>query len=116
MRAALVAIALVSLAACTAEKPAEPSIADIWAKAEQAAATSPWAPAGGNLYKNVVLYYGQSEDNKMEVGQVVAFDFDNKLVMVKMKGGSVEPKSREAIATGPWYIKTADPALQAREY
>jgi len=109
-------IVSISLAACTQEKPAEPSISEIWEKAEKAAAASPWVLAAGHLYKNVVLYYGPDESKRWEVGQVIALDYDNKLVMVRMKGGSVEPKSRDAIAGGPWYIKKSDPALQAREF
>ena len=81
-----------------------------------------WSLAAGNLWVGVTLYYG---DNKRIVGKVIGFNNNVTLdgqkffkgVKLNMNDSKTEEwKTREAIVTGPWYVKKDDPALQARQY
>lgn len=91
-------------------------------KADQPKPTSePWTLATGNLWSGVTLYYGPK---KMKVGEVLGGSDGEiqvgsrkmKAVLVKMDGGRSEWKSRDAIVTGAWYVRTDDPALKAMNW
>lgn len=120
--AAVVAIA-VAFWISTLETPA-PAVAEKAPAAETnetVAAAEPWIPAASNIWTGVKLYYGPK---KMKVGEVLggsdglikAGDTKIKGVLVKMANGESEWKSREAIVTGAWYVRTDDPALKAMHW
>jgi hypothetical protein len=53
----------------------------------------------------------------MYVGQVMGGnDGSPKMVKVRMKGGSEEWKSRDAIISGNWYVDSNDPAIKQMEW
>jgi len=76
---------------------------------------SQWELAAGNLWSGVQLFYGAK---KMRVGEIVCFTQirQDKIVGIRMKNGTVEPKSRQSIVLGDWYVKRTDPALKKYEY
>jgi len=78
-----------------------------------------WKHAWGNIWVGVKLYYG-SGSKKMYVGKVVGIKSDFKdpytgqeydAVFVKYPNGKIEPKRRDAIVNGEWYVRSDDPAL-----
>lgn len=71
-------------------------------------AESPWLTAAGNIWPGVSLYHGTDETKRL-VGRVI--DADGETVRVKYPSGSIEPKHREAIVVGGWYVRRDDPAL-----
>ncbi len=119
---AVIAVAI-AIWVSTLEKPADPMAPSVETvkQSEPAKKASIWATAGGNIWTGVILYYGPQ---KMIIGEILGGSDGEvsingtrfKGVLIRMKDGKDEWKQRTAIVTGPWYVRTDDPALKGMEW